>query len=143
MTISFYIPYEIQPKQADRSAYWGGHIHHYQPKKVKSNADTLRLYARKYRPKVPLEGPLVMRLVFLWSWPKKIGKKKRELGRIPRETKPDFDNCCKQICDVLQHAGFYKNDAQLVDVRVRKFWSDQCGVRVRLFKADLKEQAGW
>jgi len=130
--IEFFIPFEVKPKQGDRSAVVNGHVRHYQPKKVTSNANALVLLSKQYRPTAPLVGPLRLELMFYSAWRKADSKKVRAAGKAWHDTKPDWDNMCKQLCDVLQSAGFYANDSQLADISVKKLRTDSPGVFVRL-----------
>ena len=64
--------------------------------------------------------------VMAYYIPKSISKKKRQamLDHKVRPTKkPDFDNIGKVICDSLNGIA-YRDDAQIVDAQVRKFYSD-------------------
>ena len=39
-------------------------------------------------------------------------------------SKPDFDNIGKAACDALTHLGVWKDDAQIVDGRIKKEFTD-------------------
>ncbi len=76
----------------------------------------------------PLTGPLsvdmVIRVPIAASWP----KKRQEAARAGRERptkKPDWDNFAK-VCDALNLI-VWLDDAQIVDGRVQKFYSDTPG----------------
>lgn len=129
-TIEFSIPYEVQPKQSMRAGIVNGKIRTWQPSKVTRNANRLALHAALHRPPAPLDGPLFLFVTFRWPWPKSAPKWQRDLGRYPRDTKPDFDNCCKQVCDVLETAGYYLNDSQIAEATIRKVWADQGGIEI-------------
>ena len=69
---------------------------------------------------------LDVRVMAYYTIPKSISKKKRQamLDHKVRPTKkPDFDNIGKVICDSLNGIA-YRDDAQIVDAQVRKFYSD-------------------
>ena len=54
------------------------------------------------------------------------------IDRLIRPTrKPDFDNIGKVICDALNGIA-YRDDAQIVDALVRKFYSDTPRVIVEI-----------
>jgi len=113
--IQFRIPMLPEPKQGDRSCIVRGpggrqFIHHYTPSKVKKNADALYLFACQYRPSTPFKGPVWLSLTFRYPWRKKDSRKVRALNERPKDTKPDWDNLCKQVCDVLQRAGYFRDD---------------------------------
>jgi len=134
--IQFEIPWLIAAKQADRSRIVTGKgrqfVHHYQPKKVVDNARSLAALCSPYRPSKPLEGPIRLDLYVVFPWLKKHRPKHRQNGPIPKDTKPDADNTCKQILDVLQGCGFFSNDSQISDLRVRKRFGDSPSVGVTI-----------
>lgn len=74
----------------------------------------------------PDNAMLDVRVMAYYTIPKSISKKKRQamLDHKVRPTKkPDFDNIGKVICDSLNGIA-YRDDAQIVDAQVRKFYSD-------------------
>lgn len=74
----------------------------------------------------PDDAMLDVRVIAYYTIPKSISKKKRQamLDHKVRPTKkPDFDNIGKVICDSLNGIA-YRDDAQIVDAQVRKFYSD-------------------
>lgn len=74
----------------------------------------------------PDDAMLDVRVMAYYTIPKSISKKKRQamLDHKVRPTKkPDFDNIGKVICDSLNGIA-YRDDAQIVDAQVRKFYSN-------------------
>lgn len=74
----------------------------------------------------PDDAMLDVRVMAYYTIPKSTSKKKRQamLDHKVRPTKkPDFDNIGKVICDSLNGIA-YRDDAQIVDAQVRKFYSD-------------------
>ena len=74
----------------------------------------------------PDDAMLDVRVMAYYTIPKSISNKKRHaiLDHKVRPTKkPDFDNIGKVICDSLNGIA-YRDDAQIVDAQVRKFYSD-------------------
>lgn len=74
----------------------------------------------------PDDAMLDVRVMAYYTIPKSISKKKRQamLDHKVRPTKkPDFDNIGKVVCDSLNGIA-YRDDAQIVDAQVRKFYSD-------------------
>lgn len=134
--ITFSIPYTMCAKQADRSriAHMGGKqfIRHYQSKEVTENAQALASFVAPHRPPAPLGGPIRLDVLVIFPWLKGHSAKVRSNGGIPKETKPDVDNILKQLDDVLERSGFFGNDAQVSDVRVRKRFGAMPTVQVRI-----------
>lgn len=118
--LRFVIPITIQPKQGDRSMVRGGYVHHYQPKNVTDHAEALALLMAPNMPNEPLGGPLRILVRFCFPWLKGATARKRAFGRWPKDTKPDSDNCAKQLFDVLERRGFIADDSRLADSRVIK-----------------------
>lgn len=84
----------------------------------------------------PDNAMLDVRVIAYYSIPKSISKKKRQamLDRQIRPTKkPDADNIQKVICDSLNGLA-YRDDAQIVDCQVRKFYSDRPRVVVTILE---------
>jgi len=125
LSLEFFIPHEVRPKQSFRTARGVN----YTPKAIKQNAAALQTLLLQHCPRVPLAGPLRLDIVFQFPWRMAEPKKNKRKAR-PKDTKPDFDNLCKQLCDVLQSMGFFVNDSQIADIHVRKVWTDSPGVQV-------------
>jgi Holliday junction resolvase RusA-like endonuclease len=71
------------------------------------------------------------------SWSQKKQREALEGSTRPAK-KPDADNVLKAVCDGINGV-VWKDDAQAVDVQVRKFYAATPGVRVRV--ASLDQQA--
>lgn len=71
-----------------------------------------------------IEGPVSMAITAVFSIPKSLPKKKRELalaGKIRPVGRIDVDNMAKLVMDSL-HGILYLNDNVVVDLRVRKVY---------------------
>lgn len=82
----------------------------------------------------PDEAMLDVRIFAYYAIPKSVSKKKHQAmldHKIRPTKKPDFDNIGKVICDALNKIA-YRDDAQIVDAQVRKFYSDEPRVVVRI-----------
>lgn len=83
------------------------------------------------------EAYLDMRIYAYYSIPKSTSKKKKELmikGIIRPSKKPDIDNVLKVIADSLNQVA-YKDDVQIVDCMIRKFYSEKPRVVVVIEEA--------
>ena len=90
----------------------------------------------------PDNAMLDMRIVAYYGVPKSDSKKKREQklnGEIRPTKKPDADNVVKSVADALNGIA-YKDDTQIVDCQIRKFYSDKPRVEVRIIEIERKEQ---
>lgn len=85
------------------------------------------LQIAKFQPKIALVGDIMLKLIFTIPYPKKYyrtGKFKHLLkDNVPEYvvTRPDLDNYCKYIMDVLQ-PNFYKDDSQVVKLQAEKVY---------------------
>ena len=82
----------------------------------------------------PDDAMLDVRVIAYYSIPKSVSKKKRQAmldHKIRPTKKPDFDNIGKVICDALNKIA-YRDDSQIVDAQVRKFYSDRPRVVVTI-----------
>ena len=52
-------------------------------------------------------------------------------GKIRPTKKPDFDNIAKIVCDSLNTIA-YKDDSQVIDGQVRKFYSEKPRIVVKI-----------
>lgn len=80
------------------------------------------------------EDQLDMRILAFYQIPSSVSKKKTRqmLDRVIRPTKkPDWDNIGKVVADSLNQVA-YRDDAQVVDSKVRKFYSDQPRIEVTI-----------
>lgn len=130
MRIEFTIPYRVCPKQGVRQ----GRGVFYTPAAIKANAAALAYYAMQHHPPGLFVGPIRAEYTIEY-----IDRSKAKRGRKApcwKPTAPDCDNLAKQLSDVLQQCEFFANDAQIVELCVRKMWADRCCVTVVLAEAD-------
>ena len=72
------------------------------------------------------EDQLDMRILAFYQIPSSVSKKKTRPTK-----KPDWDNIGKVVADSLNQVA-YRDDAQVVDSQVRKFYSDQPRIEVTI-----------
>lgn len=107
------------------------YIDHYRKPEVQASRNQLTLMMKKYRPKEPSERPirLVVCLYFNVKEPKKLWGKYKT-------TRPDCDNYVKEIKDVMTDLKFWNDDAQVVDLRVIKRYSEKATIYISLEELD-------
>jgi len=96
----------------------------YEPPELKDARAKLMAYIGKHRPEKPLEGPVLLDV--LWLFPI-TGNHQDGEAKI---TKPDTDNLQKLLKDVMTDLGFWKDDAQVYDERVIKRYADEPGIGI-------------
>lgn len=140
----FWSPVAVAPKQ---SARWfiqrrrGKTVRGFRrDRRVERNAQQLAAYARQHAPAAPLAGPLRLRLIVV-SAPRVADRNEAGANWACwrwRDSKPDLDNLTKQICDVLEHCGYFAvGDQQVVELSAMKCWHARGpGVLVELERID-------
>lgn len=119
-----------------RATTINGHVRMYDPKKSRNFKQYVRLTASQHAPEKLLEGPLKMKVVVYRPSLKSFSKKKAkqaEEGTLRPTTRPDVDNYVKGIKDALNKV-IWKDDSQVVDLSVSKFYSEKPRVEVTVEK---------
>lgn len=136
MTITFTVPGAPTGKQRPRVTMQGGYAKAYTPDKTVNYENLVKLmYGQEAKGRVfDREKSLRVLIVALYDIPQSTSKKRAELmriGEIRPTKKPDLDNVAKIICDALNGVA-YHDDAQVVDLKVVKYYSDTPGVTVTI-----------
>ncbi|RYG35685.1 MAG: RusA family crossover junction endodeoxyribonuclease [Burkholderiales bacterium] len=92
----------------------------------------LTLLCSQHAPKQPIEGPISLKIDFVFPWRKSEPKKRVALGRVPHTSKPDCSNLVKMIEDCLTKLGFWADDGQVADLHVSKAWGRAVGIYVAI-----------
>lgn len=85
-----------------------------------------------HRPIRPMVGPVTLTLEYTWPWNKGETRRNRSRRLIPRTSRPDCSNAAKTLEDRLVALRFIEDDAQVVELVVRKFFGDYPGIGVRI-----------
>src|SRR5699024_3314962 len=108
------------------------------PKESRDYKEYVSLIARQHAPKKPYEGQLSVQLKIYRPIPKSTTKKNRKLflaGVKRPVVKPDNTNYAKGIEDALNGV-IYKDDSQIVDLQIQKYYSDNPRVEVNVRELD-------
>ena len=109
----------------------------YQPEKLKEAKRILRLHLRPFKPKEPIQGPVELKVS--WLFP----RGKRHKHKEWRVTKPDTDNLQKMLKDVMTDLGFWVDDAQVVKEVVEKLWCDEpTGISIEIIELSKIKEDG-
>ena len=115
----------------------GGFARTYLPKKHPVHAYKRAVHEAAVAAGLPVfSGPVDVEIAAVFSMPKSWSKKKRDaLACDLHAQKPDADNVAKAILDAL--SAFWRDDAQVAVLRVRKMWSVswQAGTHIRIREA--------
>lgn len=127
MKAKFSIIGEPQGKGRPRFSTVAGHVHTRTPEQTVLYENLVKTeYRRQSGRKFPEDAMLDVRIFAYYAIPKSVSKKKRQMmldHKIRPTKKPDFDNIGKVICDSLNGIA-YRDDAQIVDSMVRKFYGE-------------------
>lgn len=128
MKVRFTIPGEPQGKGRPRFAKVGSYVRTYTPDKTAAYENLVRLEYESQCNGLRFDDNdiLDMRIFAYYGIPKSASKKMKALmleGAIRPSKKPDMDNVVKVIADSLNKIA-YKDDTQIVDAMIRKFYSD-------------------
>jgi Holliday junction resolvase RusA-like endonuclease len=88
----------------------------------------------------PLSQALALDVEFRFPFPQRTPKALVACGMLPRSRRPDLDKLVRAVGDSLVSAKLITDDAQIVDLRARKFDVDERQLRgaiVRLWPAQL------
>ena len=106
-----------------------GNGHAYTPERTR---DYEELVAWEYKRQVNkfYDGAVAMLIYAYYPIPKSAKDKAKMLsGEIRPQVRPDSDNCGKIIADSLNGIA-YKDDSQIVELRVYKYYADEPCVKV-------------
>jgi Holliday junction resolvase RusA-like endonuclease len=132
----FKIPGKVQAKQRPRFSK-SGIV--YTPKETRVYEDFVRVcysdYANQYQWE-PYDGQLRAEIEVFIQVPKsdsKLNKQAKIIGEIRPTIKPDCDNLAKSILDSL-NGWAYRDDKQVIELSVKKFYAEQSEVKVKLME---------
>ena len=92
----------------------------------------LTAHLMKHIPEQPYSGAI--RVVVKWCYPRKA---KHQSGE-PYTNKPDVDNLCKALFDIMTRLHDWNDDKQIYSAVVEKFWADVPGVFVEIEEAEVQ-----
>ena len=112
-----------------------GHVHTRTPDETVLYENLVKTeYRQQVGVKFPDDAMLDVRIFAYYPIPKSASKRKRQAmleKKIRPTKKPDWDNVGKVICDSLNGIA-YRDDAQVVDSMVRKFYGEDPKVVVTI-----------
>ncbi len=143
MEVKFTILGAPQGKGRPRFRNAGKFVQTYTPKETVAYENLVKLEYRRqcHDFKFHDDAPLDVRITAFYAIPKSVSKKKRldmVQHLIRPMKKPDTDNVVKVILDSLNEIA-YKDDVQVVDCQVRKFYSENPRVVVSISEAIIQK----
>lgn len=138
MKVSFVVEGEPKAKARHRTNKTG---HTYTPDTTVNYENWVKLSYRIANKDKHLEGEIRASIHAYFTIPKSAVKGKRlamKHNTVRPTKRPDVDNLAKSILDALNGIA-YKDDSQVVDLVVQKFWSEEPRVEVVLEEIELGE----
>lgn len=127
--IRVWIPGEPKGQPRPKAFARGGHARVYDPGTAEGwkglVALALRPYVDRLAEHAPAQdAPVAAEMLFKMPRPAAMRRKRShpEDGEIPHAKKPDVDNLAKAVLDVCTTLRIWHDDAQVVDLRVRKVY---------------------
>lgn len=100
----------------------------FDPPKAVDWKRTVMLQVLPVKPRVPLDDPLGMELIFHLPRPVSLPKKV-----VHHTKKPDLDNLTKGVKDALRQV-VYRDDSLIAEFSGRKVYSEAPGVEIRIWR---------
>lgn len=133
MKVNFVIQGKVQAKQRPRFNRYSGKT--YTPNETIAYENWVKTcYLEKYKDKELMEKPLKVTIKAYFEIPKSTSKKRKQQmmdNEILPMVKPDTDNIAKGVLDSLNGIA-YKDDKQVVELIVNKFYSNTPYVSVMI-----------
>lgn len=102
----------------------------YTKDKVENARRQFLMELKPHRPKTPAEFPVKLSVIFYFD------VKNKSLWGKPKTTKPDLDNYLKLLKDCMTEAGYWVDDALVVDERTKKYYAEKAVIAVWWDKAE-------
>ena len=107
-----------------------GKVIYYEPATVKEARAKLGANLARHTKGIPMHGPL--RCVVKWLYPTAL----RGRDGTYKQTRPDIDNMCKLLFDVMTELEFWVDDSQIASLVVEKFYSVNPGIYIEIEKLE-------
>lgn len=101
------------------------YIQHYKKDKVDSARQAFIYKLKRYAPATPSESPVRLNIWLCFD------VKDRHLWCKYKPTRPDADGYVKEFIDAMGECGFFKDDSQVVDLRVIKTYAEKASIFVQ------------
>lgn len=123
--------------QSQRGIYVGkdGRPHVFTKSKGRNIENALCSILHAHRPPEDFPRNLPASVEIVLSFPYRKTEKKsivRERRAIPHSSRPDIDNLVKFLLDCMTRTGFWDDDSQIYDLRIRKYFSPLPGIGIRI-----------
>lgn len=105
-----------------------------QDSNAKQTQNELMWLFMPYRPKIPFDCPI--RVSVKWLYPfRKAEPKKNRIEGLPCTTRPDCDNLCKLLLDIMTRLGFWVDDSIIYNLEFTKAYSENPRIEIKIEKS--------
>ncbi len=111
-----------QPRPRAFAMKGTGAIRMYDPHTAEGWKSAIACAALSQVPDAPLDGPIRVRAQYFLPRPKRLCRKKDPVGAVRHVATPDLDNLNKAVLDALTTIGFWRDDAQVCELRATKWY---------------------
>lgn len=101
------------------------YVQHYKKDKVDSARHAFIYKMKRYAPEVPSESPIRLNIWLCFD------VKDRHKWCKYKTSRPDADGYVKEFMDAMGDCGFFKDDSQVVDLRVIKTYAEKASIFVQ------------
>lgn len=105
-------------------------IRFYKKQPVVKAEKTLFALLQPHVPAAPFEGPLSLAVIWSFPWRKSETKKRRALGAVPCDVRPDLSNIVKLLEDTMTTLRFWNDDSQISQLSLTKEWGNWAGIKI-------------
>lgn len=103
------------------------YIHHFKKDTVEALRREYELKLKRYAPKEPMKGPIALTAIFYFD-----KKSPKKAWGTYKTTRADCSNLIKELEDAMTAVGFWEDDAQVADLRVKKYYAEKATIYVRV-----------
>lgn len=101
---------------------------------AKQTQNELMWLLMPYRPQTPFACPLKLSVKWLYPF-RKAEPKKNRIEELPCTTRPDCDNLCKLLLDIMTRLGFWVDDSLIYDLHFIKCYSGNPRIEIKIEKS--------
>ena len=142
--IRFEVPMIPVAKGRAKFARMGNFVRAYTPTKTREAEHNFMTFASQFAPKSPIDGPVTVRLSFVFAAPRAPKWKRAAAldGAFMHTTRPDVDNLAKLAMDALTSSGqWWTDDARVVSLEARKRYGERPMTVVEIDASTIDEGA--
>lgn len=100
------------------------YVHHFKKANVSATRTELEWRLKQFKPRTPATAPVRLFIILYFDI-----KDKSKWGK-PKDTRPDADNFAKECIDALVSVGFFRDDALVSDLHIKKYYSEKASIYV-------------